>query len=325
VRALVISEADGDVATSVRDVDPADLPEGDVTVDVEYSTVNYKDALAILRGRPVVRSFPMVPGIDFAGTVVSSAHDAWRAGDQVVLNGWGVGEEHWGGLAERARVDGQWLIARPAALSARDCMVLGTAGYTAMLAVRALQREGLDASSGPVLVTGATGGVGSVAIAILASLGIDVIAATGKREESYLTELGAREIVDRDELGAELRPLGKRRWAHAIDNVGGTVLAGVLASTSDRGTVVACGNAGGMEVPTTVAPFILRGVRLVGIESVRTPTPARVDAWNTLSERIPRTFIDAVGREIALPDAIEAAETLLAGEMTGRVVVDVRT
>jgi acrylyl-CoA reductase (NADPH) len=204
-------------------------------------------------------------------------------------------------------------------------MVLGTAGYTAMLAVRALQREGLDASSGPVLVTGATGGVGSVAIAILASLGIDVIAATGKREESYLTELGAREIVDRDELGAELRPLGKRRWAHAIDNVGGTVLAGVLASTSDRGTVVACGNAGGMEVPTTVAPFILRGVRLVGIESVRTPTPARVDAWNTLSERIPRTFIDAVGREIALPDAIEAAETLLAGEMTGRVVVDVRT
>jgi acrylyl-CoA reductase (NADPH) len=324
MRALVISELESGVDTSVGDVDEADLPEGDVTVDVDYSTVNYKDALAIVRGRPVVRSFPMVPGIDFAGTVVSSSHADWGVGDPVVLNGWGVGEERWGGLAERARVDGDWLIRRPAELTARDCMVLGTAGYTAMLAVHALQREGLDAGSGSVLVTGATGGVGSVAIAILASLGVDVIAATGKREEPYLTELGAKEVVDRDEIGADVRPLGKQRWAHAIDNVGGTVLAGVISSTAYGGTVVACGNAGGMDLPTTVAPFILRGVRLVGIESVRMPTAARIEAWDTLSARIPRELIDTVGREIALPDSVQVAESLLAGDMTGRVVVDVR-
>ncbi len=324
MRALVISEMEAGVETSVRDVDEAELPEGDVTVDVEYSTVNYKDALAILRGRPVVRSFPMVPGIDFAGTVVSSSHAAWAVGDPVVLNGWGVGEERWGGLAERVRVDGEWLIPKPAPLSARDCMVLGTAGYTAMLAVRALQREGLDAGSGAVLVTGATGGVGSFAIAILASLGVDVIAATGKREEPYLRELGAKDIVDRDELGADVRPLSKQRWAHAIDNVGGNVLAGVLSSTAYGGTVVVCGNAGGMDLPTTVAPFILRGVRLVGIESVRAPIPVRVDAWDTLSTRVPCQLIETVGREIALAEAVATAEALLAGEMTGRVVVDVR-
>jgi acrylyl-CoA reductase (NADPH) len=325
MRALVISELESGVDTSVRDVDDGDLPEGDVTVDVEYSTVNYKDALAIRRGRPVVRSFPMVPGIDFAGTVVSSSHSEWNAGDAVVLNGWGVGEERWGGLAERARVDGAWLIPKPAALSARDCMAVGTAGYTAMLAVRALQREGLDASAGPVLVTGATGGVGSFAIAALAALGVDVIAATGKREGSYLTELGAKEIVDRDEIGADLRPLSKQRWMHAIDNVGGNVLAGVLSSTQYGGTVIACGNAGGMDVPTTVAPFILRGVRLIGIESVRAPIPARVDAWDALSTLVPRERIEGVVREVALPDAVEVADALLAGEMTGRVVVDVRS
>jgi acrylyl-CoA reductase (NADPH) len=324
MRALVISEVEAGVETSVRDVDETELPEGDVTVDVEYSTVNYKDALAILRGRPVVRSFPMVPGIDFAGTVVSSSHAAWAVGDPVVLNGWGVGEERWGGLAEHACVDGAWLIAKPTSLSARDCMVLGTAGYTAMLAVRALQREGLDAGSDAVLVTGATGGVGSFAIAILASLGVDVIAATGKSEEAYLTALGAKDIVDRDELGADLRPLSKQRWAHAIDNVGGNVLAGVLSSTAYGGTVVACGNAGGMEVPTTVAPFILRGVRLVGIESVRTPIAVRIDAWDALSTRVPRELFETVGREIALAEAVDVAGSLLAGEMTGRVVVDVR-
>jgi acrylyl-CoA reductase (NADPH) len=324
MRALVISELESGVDTSVRDVDEADLPEGDVTVDVEYSTVNYKDALAIRRGRPVVRSFPMVPGIDFAGTVASSSNSEWEVGDSVVLNGWGVGEERWGGLAERARIDGGWLIAKPASLSARDCMAVGTAGYTAMLAVRALQREGLDASAGPVLVTGATGGVGSFAIAALASLGVDVIAATGKSEESYLTELGAKEIVDRDEIGADLRPLSKQRWAHAIDNVGGNVLAGVLSSTQYGGTVIACGNAGGMDVPTTVAPFILRGVRLIGIESVRAPIPARVDAWDALSALVPRERIEGVVRDVALPEVVDVADALLAGEMTGRVVVDVR-
>jgi acrylyl-CoA reductase (NADPH) len=204
-------------------------------------------------------------------------------------------------------------------------MAVGTAGYTAMLAVRALQREGLDPSAGPVLVTGATGGVGSFAVAILASLGVDVIAATGKSEEPYLTELGAKEIVDRDEIGADLRPLSKQRWMHAIDNVGGNVLAGVLSSTQYGGTVVACGNAGGMDVPTTVAPFILRGVRLVGIESVRTPIPARVDAWDALSTLVPRERIEGVVREVALPDAVDVSDSLLAGEMTGRVVVDVRS
>jgi acrylyl-CoA reductase (NADPH) len=325
VRAVVISEANGGVATFVRDVDDAELPEGDVTVAIEYSTVNFKDALAMLRGRPVVRSFPMVPGVDFAGTVVSSEHDGWRPGDQVVLNGWGVGEERWGGLAQRARVHGEWLIAKPADLSTRDCMVLGTAGFTAMLAVRALQQEGLDARDGPVLVTGATGGVGSFAIAILASLGIDVIAATGKsRAAQYLNELGARDIIDRDELGANLRPLSKQRWQAAIDNVGGAVLAGVISATQYGGTVVACGNAGSMDLPTSVAPFILRGVRLVGIESVRAPIPARVDAWKRLSELLPRDLIEAVGREIRLHESIDAAATMLAGENTGRVVVDVR-
>ena len=325
VSAIVISESADGSAAAVAELDEAQLPEGDVTVDVEYSTVNYKDALAIVNGKPVVRSFPMVPGIDFAGTVAESTSDTWKPGDAVVLNGWGVGEERWGGLAQRARVDGSWLVATPAGFSTRDAMVVGTAGYTAALAIRALEARGLVPASGPVVVTGASGGVGSFAIIVLASMGYDVIAATRTPgSSSYLTELGAKEIVDSDELGAEVRPLGKQRWAGAVDNVGGSVLAGVISSTSYGGSVIACGNAGGMDLPSSVAPFILRGVSLTGIESVRTPSDARVDAWNLLAERVPRSQLDAVGEEIALADAIPAARRLLANEITGRVVVDVR-
>ena len=278
-----------------------------------------------MNGKPVVRTFPMVPGIDFAGTVAESSAPAWKAGDAVVLNGWGVGEERWGGLATRARVDGSWLVATPAAFSARDAMVVGTAGYTAALAVRALEAGGVAPTSGSVVVTGASGGVGSFAVILLSSLGYDVIAATRTPgSSSYLTELGAKEIVDSDELGTDVRPLGKQRWAGAIDNVGGSVLAGVISATGYGGTVVACGNAGGMDLPTSVAPFILRGVSLVGIESVRAPAEARADAWALLAERTPRALLDAVGEEIGLGDVVPSARRLLANEITGRLVVDVR-
>jgi acrylyl-CoA reductase (NADPH) len=267
----------------------------------------------------------MVPGIDFAGTVVESSSAVWKAGDTVVLNGWGVGEERWGGLAQKARVDGAWLVATPGAFSTRDAMVVGTAGYTAALAIRALEARGVVPASGPVVVTGASGGVGSFAIIVLAAMGYNVIAATrSPGSASYLTDLGADEIIDSDELGSEVRPLGKQRWAGAVDNVGGSVLAGVISATSYGGSVIACGNAGGMDLPSSVAPFILRGVGLIGIESVRTPLDARVDAWNLLAERTPRALLDAVGEEIALGDAIPAAQRLLANEITGRVVVDVR-
>jgi acrylyl-CoA reductase (NADPH) len=323
--AIVIRETADGFDAAVRDVDDAELPEGNVTIDVEHSTVNYKDALAIVNGKPVVRTFPMVPGIDLAGTVTESSDDAWSPGDAVVLNGWGVGEEHWGGLAQRARVDGSWLIPTPAGYSSRDAMAVGTAGYTAMLAVRALERGGVGASNGPVLVTGASGGVGSFAVIVLAAMGVDVIAATRSPDaSSYLTELGAKEIVDSTEIGTDVRPLSKQRWAGAIDNVGGSVLAGVISATTYGGTVVACGNAGGMDLPSSVAPFILRGVSLVGIESVRTPTAARLDAWTALTERVPRALLDTVAQSVDLAGAIPVAHRLLANEITGRVVVDVR-
>jgi acrylyl-CoA reductase (NADPH) len=323
--AIVIREsADGSEA-AVAAVDEADLPDGDVTVDVEYSTVNYKDALAIVNGKPVVRSFPMVPGIDLAGTVAESTSADWAPGDRVLVNGWGVGEERWGGLAQRARVDGAWVVATPDGFSTRDAMVVGTAGYTAALAVRALDAGGVTPASGPVVVTGASGGVGSFAVILLASLGYEVVAATRTpSSSSYLTELGATEIIDSDDLGTDVRPLGKQRWSGGVDNVGGSVLAGVLSSTNSGGTVAACGNAGGMDLPTSVAPFILRGVTLVGIESVRVPVPQRVDAWSLVAQHTPRALLDAVGEEIGLADAIPAARRLLANEITGRVVVDVR-
>jgi acrylyl-CoA reductase (NADPH) len=309
----------------VRDVDDVDLPDGDVTVDVEYSSVNYKDALAIVHGKPVVRSFPMVPGIDFAGTVAASSSDAWAVGDAVVLNGWGVGEARWGGLAQRARVDGAWLVRTPDGYSTRDAMAAGTAGYTAALCVRALESHHVAPASGAVLVTGASGGVGSFAVILLAAMGYDVIAATRTPDASvYLTALGAREVVSSDEIGADVRALGKQRWAGAIDTVGGSVLAGVVSATNAGGTVAACGNAGGMDFPSSVAPFILRGVTLVGIDSVQTPVALRNDAWALLAARAPHEVLDEVAEEVALADAIPVAQRLLANEITGRVVVDVR-
>jgi acrylyl-CoA reductase (NADPH) len=325
MRAIVIDESDDGLDTRVGEVDEADLPEGDVVVDVAFSTVNYKDALAMVNGRPVVGSFPMVPGIDFAGTVASSGHASWKPGDAVVLNGWGVGERRWGGLAHRARVDGDWLVAQPEGLSARDCMVIGTAGYTAMLSVMLLEQQGVTPDAGPVLVTGATGGVGSVAVAVLAGLGYEVAAATGKAaEEPYLRGLGASDIVDRAELSGAVRPLSKQRWAAAIDNVGSVVLANALSATSYGGTVVACGNAGGTDLPSSVAPFILRGVRLVGVESVMAPIELRRTAWRRLAAELPATARDAMAADIGLADAIDVAQRMLAGETRGRYAVDVR-
>ncbi|MET0628523.1 MAG: MDR family oxidoreductase [Acidimicrobiia bacterium] len=322
--ALVVSEATDGFEASVRDVDEADLPDGDVTVDVEYSSINYKDALAIVNGKPVLRQFPMVPGIDLAGTVSASSSDEWSVGDTVVLDGWGVGEERWGGLAQKARVDGSWLVPVPDGWSTRDAMAVGTAGFTAALAVSALDDHGLTAP-GPVLVTGASGGVGSFAIMLLAAGGIDAIAASRTPgAASYLTSLGASEIIDSTELGTDVRALGKQRWWGAIDNVGGSVLAGVISSTTAGGAVAACGNAGGMDLPTTVAPFILRGVSLLGIDSVRVPRAARLAAWAMLAERVPRERLAEVTAEVGLAEAIPTAKRLLANDLTGRVVVDVR-
>ena len=325
-RALVVDEvAPGAYAAAVRDVSDTELPEGDVTVDVDYSTLNYKDALGIVHGRPVLRRFPMVPGIDFAGTVTESTSSEWQPGDAVVLTGSGAGEERWGGLAQRARVDGESLVPLPADWTCRDVMVAGTAGFTAALAVAALERRGLRAGGRPVLVTGASGGVGSFAIMLLAAVGIEVIAGSTSPDASdYLTSLGAHEVIDSRELGADVRPLGKQRWWAAIDNVGGAVLAGVLSSTAANGAVAACGNAGGMDLPTTVAPFVLRGVSLLGINSVLVPRAERVEAWTLLCERIPRRRLADIVEEIRLDDAIDTAARLLANQVTGRVVVNVK-
>ncbi len=326
VRAIVIAETDDGISTEVGDVDEAELPEGDVTVDVDYSTVNYKDALAMVNGRPVVGSFPMVPGVDFAGTVVASDTTEWSAGDAVVLNGWGVGERRWGGLAERARVEGKWLVPQPAGLTARDCMVVGTAGYTAMLCVILLEEQGVTPESGAVLVTGATGGVGSVAVAVLSGLGYEVIAATGKAtEEAYLRDLGATDVIDRAELAGAVRPLAKQRWAGAVDNVGSVTLANVLAATAYGGTVVACGNAGGMDLPSSVAPFILRGVRLVGVESVMAPIELRRTAWARLATELPEGARESMASTVGLAGAIDVAHSMLAGRTKGRIAVDVRS
>jgi acrylyl-CoA reductase (NADPH) len=322
--ALVVSEATDGFEAAVREVDEADLPDGDVTVDVEYSSINYKDALAIINGKPVLRQFPMVPGIDFAGTVSASRSDEWSVGDAVVLDGWGVGEERWGGLAQKARVDGSWLVPVPDGWSTRDAMAVGTAGFTAALAVGALDDHGLTAP-GPVLVTGASGGVGSFAILLLAAGGINAIAASRTPDAaSYLTSLGASEIIDSTELGTDVRALGKQRWWGAIDNVGGSVLAGAISSTTAGGAVAACGNAGGMDLPTTVAPFILRGVSLLGIDSVRIPREARLAAWAMLAARVPRERLEEVTAEVGLAEVVPTAARLLANDLTGRVVVDLR-
>ncbi|MGH2341446.1 MDR family oxidoreductase [Segnochrobactraceae bacterium EtOH-i3] len=298
------------------------LPAGDVTVRVACSSLNYKDALAITGRSPVVRSFPMVPGIDFAGVVEHSDSPEWTPGDRVVLNGWGVGEVHWGGLAGRARVKGEWLVPLDPAFSMEQAMSIGTAGYTAMLCVLALERHGITPESGPVLVTGAAGGVGSVAVAVLAKLGHEVVAVTGRPEEAdYLIGLGARTILDRAELAAPGKPLQRERWAAAVDVVGGVMLANVCASLRYRGVVAACGLAGGMALPTTVAPFILRGVTLAGVDSVMCPRPDRLEAWTRLARDLDPALLERMTVRVGFAEAIPAAERLLAGQVRGRVIV----
>ena len=321
-KAILIEKQDDAQRVAIQTLEESQLPEGDVTVKVDCSTLNYKDALAITGKGPVVRKFPMVPGIDLAGTVETSTSDEFKSGDSVLLNGWGVGEGHWGGLAEKARLESRWLIPLPSAFSARQAMAIGTAGYTAMLAVMALENNGVLPDHGDVLVTGANGGVGSYAIALLSRLGYRVIAATGRpEEEAYLRELGAQEIIDRGELSEPGRPLAKERWIGAIDSVGSHTLANVLAATRYGGTVAACGLAQGMDLPSSVAPFILRGVTLAGIDSVMKPRPARLEAWRRLGELLDPEQLDAITQTIGLEEAIAKAEELLAGRVRGRVVV----
>jgi len=323
-KAIVISKSGDAQQCAVRDVDAAELPDGDVTLKVDYSTVNYKDGLAITGKAPVVRKFPMVPGIDGAGTVTASSHAQIKAGDQVILNGWGVGESHWGCLAQQARLKGDWLIKRPAQFTARQAMAIGTAGYTAMLCVLALEQHGVTPGDGEVLVTGAAGGVGSVAIALLAKLGYRVVASTGRQNEAeYLKSLGAAEIIDRATLASPGKPLAKERWAGAVDTVGSHTLANICASMRYRGAVAACGLAGGMDFPSSVAPFILRGVTLAGIDSVMAPRALRIEAWNRLARDLDPARLDAITREIALAEAIPAAAEILAGKIRGRLVVNV--
>jgi acrylyl-CoA reductase (NADPH) len=323
-KALVLDKSP-DFSASVREVDDSFLPEGDVTLDVEYSTVNYKDALAIANRSPIVRSWPMVAGIDGAGTVTASQSGQWKPGDAVILNGFGVGEAHKGCLAQRARLRSQWLIRRPARFSAKQAMAIGTAGYTAMLCVLALEDHGLQPGDGDVLVTGATGGVGSVAVAVLSKLGYRVVAATGKASEAdYLKGLGAASIIDRAELAAPGKPLQKERWSGVVDAVGSHTLANACAQTRYRGAVAACGLAQGPDLPATVMPFILRAVALLGVESVMAPLALRERAWSRLAQDLDPSKLDAITSEVPLSGAIEQAERLLDGKVRGRIVVRTR-
>lgn len=323
-KAVLIEKDEAGYRASVQQIDDARLPEGDVTVRVSHSTLNYKDGLAITGQGPVVRRFPMVPGIDLVGTVEASAHPQYQVGDAVVLNGWGVGEVHWGGLAQKARLKGDWLVPLPSAFTPQQAMAIGTAGYTAMLCVLALERHGVRPEDGEILVTGAAGGVGSVAIAVLAKLGYTVVAATGRPQDAdYLKALGAAEVVERALFSAPGKPLGKERWAGAIDVVGSHVLANVCATMKYRGVVAACGLAAGMDFPATVAPFILRGVTLAGIDSVMCPRADRLLAWQRLATDLDPAKLGQIGREVGLAEAIPLAHSLLQGEVRGRVVVDV--
>lgn len=321
---ILIDNTDATHLAKITDLDESQLPAGDVTVRVAYSTLNYKDALAITGKGPVVRKFPMVPGIDLVGTVEDSSNPDFKVGDNVLLNGWGVGEAHWGGLAQKARVNGDWLIPMPKGFTAQQAMAIGTAGYTAMLSVLALERNGVTPDKAEVLVTGANGGVGSFAIALLAGLGYTVVASTGRLEEAdYLKRLGASEIIDRSMLSGPGRPLAKERWAGAIDSVGSHTLANVCASTRYGGTVAACGLAQGMDLPASVAPFILRGVTLAGIDSVMRPLRDRIEAWDRLARDMDLSILKEITREIGLGEVVQTANQLLAGEVRGRVVVDV--
>jgi acrylyl-CoA reductase (NADPH) len=326
-KALQLSRKDDQFAAKLVELEEAELPlvqENPVTLAVEFSTVNYKDALALTNRSPVVRKWPMVPGIDGAGTVAASAHPGFAPGAKVILNGWGVGESHWGCLAQRARLSGDWLVALPQGLSTRQAMAIGTAGYTAMLSVLALEREGVRPGAGEVLVTGASGGVGSVAITLLARLGFQVCASTGKLGETdYLKELGAHEVIDRATLSAPGRPLQKERFAAVVDSVGSHTLVNACAQTRYGGTVAACGLAQGMDFPGSVAPFILRGVKLIGIDSVMAPFEQRARAWARLASDLDLGKLALITRGIALEEALEVAPALLDGQIRGRVVVDV--
>ena len=323
-KALLLEKSDSGFKAGVESVDEARLPAGDVLIRVDHSTLNYKDGLAITNRGPVVRSWPMVAGIDAAGTVLQSTHPAWKAGDRVVHNGWGVGETRWGGLAQRARLQGDWLVELPKAFTTRQAMAIGTAGYTAMLCVLALEQHGVQPGAGDVLVTGATGGVGSVAVALLSKLGFAVTAATGKAAQAdYLSGLGAKNIIDRAELAAPGKPLQKERWAAVVDAVGSHTLVNALAQTRYGGAVAACGLAQGADLPGTVLPFILRGVTLAGVDSVMAPLPRRKLAWQRLAQDLDPAKLEAMIEDIPLEAAIERAQALMQGQVRGRIVVKI--
>ncbi|MFP1756770.1 MDR family oxidoreductase [Lonsdalea quercina] len=325
MQALILEQHQGKTVPEVRTIDPTQLPEGNVTVDVSWSSINYKDALAITGQGKIVRQFPMVPGIDFAGTVHRSDDDAFVVGQSVILTGWGVGENHWGGLAQSARVKSDWLVALPEGLSTRQAMIIGTAGFTAMLCVMALEEGGVTPADGEIIVTGASGGVGSTAIALLHALGYQVTALSGRTENAdYLRQLGAGQVLDRQEFTTAPRPLEKQRWAGAIDTVGDNVLATLLAQMNYGATVAACGLAGGIALPTTVMPFILRNVRLQGVDSVMAPPPRRQKAWERLAELLPASFYHQVVKEIRLTEVPAAAADLIANRVTGRTLVKLR-
>lgn len=323
--AILVENDNAGYRASLKQVDEAELPEGDVLVQVQYSTLNYKDALAITGKSPVVRKFPMVPGIDFVGTVEQSAHVDFKAGDKVILNGWGVGENHWGGFAQKARVKAEWLIPVPDGMEPGHAMAIGTAGYTAMLCIMALERHGVTPDKGDILVTGAAGGVGSVAVTVLAKLGYRVVASTGRPEEAdYLRALGADEVIDRNTLSEAGKPLAKERWAGAVDSVGSHTLANVCAGMRYRGVVAACGLAQGMDFPSSVAPFILRSVTLAGIDSSHCPVPERKEAWRRLTTELDIAKLDQINTSaIRLSDVIGKSQELLNGKVRGRIVVDV--
>jgi acrylyl-CoA reductase (NADPH) len=325
-KGIMIEKDQGSYTSKLKEIDTSLLPEGDVTVRVAYSTLNYKDALAITGKSPVIRRFPMIPGIDLAGTVEASNNPAFHMGDPVLLNGWGIGETHFGGLAQKARVKGDWLVPLPARFSLKQAMAIGTAGYTAMLCVLTLERYGITPTRGEILVTGATGGVGSIAITLLSKLGYSVVAVSGKREEDlYLKSLGADEVLDRADFMKPGKPLGKERWSGAIDVVGGQVLANVCSTIQYRGVVAACGLAGGMDFPASVAPFILRGVTLAGVDSVMCQQPMRLEAWARLASDLDTSKLEEISRVIGLSEALQWAEPLLAGKIRGRIVVDLQS
>lgn len=324
-KAILIEGSRSDQKVSIASINDTQLPEGDVSIDVAFSTINYKDALAITGKAPIAKHYPMIPGIDFAGTVTSSSRSDFKAGDKVILNGWGVGEKHWGGLAEKARVSGDWLVHLPTGFTAKQAMAIGTAGYTAMLCVMALEKHGLTPKDGEILVTGAAGGVGSIAVALLAKMGFSVTAVTGRPEEAvFLKSLGASTIMDRAELSEPGKPLARETWAGAIDVAGSHVLANVCAGIKYQGAVAACGLAAGMDFPSTVAPFILRGVTLYGIDSVMAPKAKRLEAWQRLAELLDTNLLDSLTTEIAFDEVINTAGQLMEGKVRGRVVVPVK-